>query len=182
MLQAEADACLPRNLVDQQRIGFDVADIAGIGALDPPDVGIIGVIVDIDHGREIVVKAEPPQLGKAGGKDFSLRFQAETTEILCARQRAKSPRVLEPSHQAAFLINEQHRAGRQRRNLLAKAANLLRCFDVVIVLSRPAAIIEQDDAAEAETLGKGFQPRRNGLAEEAENEEFADGHADLSGR
>jgi hypothetical protein len=43
-------------------------------------------------------------------------------------------------------------------------------------------MIEQDDAAEGETPGKGFQPRRNGLAEEAENEEFADGHADLSDR
>lgn len=43
MLEAEADACLPRSLVDQQRIGLDVADIAGIGALDPADVGIIGL-------------------------------------------------------------------------------------------------------------------------------------------
>ena len=46
--------------------------------------------------------------------------------------------------------------------------------DVVVVLLRLAGIVEQDDAAEAVTAGELLQPRRDGLAEEAEDEEFAD--------
>ena len=46
--------------------------------------------------------------------------------------------------------------------------------DVVVVFPRLAGIVEQDDAAEAVTAGELLQPRRDGLAEEAEDEEFAD--------
>ena len=41
---------------------------------------------------------------------------------------------------------------------------------------RPAGIVEQDRAAEAVAGGELLQPRRDGLAEEAEDEEFADAH------
>ena len=72
MLQAQADALLARDLAHQQRIGFHLGDVGGVGALDPADVGIVGVVIDIDHRREIIVDAEPPHLGKARGQDFAL--------------------------------------------------------------------------------------------------------------
>jgi hypothetical protein len=43
-------------------------------------------------------------------------------------------------------------------------------------LPRADGIVEQDDAAEPEASGECFQPVRNGLAVEAEDEEFADLH------
>jgi hypothetical protein len=43
-------------------------------------------------------------------------------------------------------------------------------------LLRPAGIVEQDRAAEAVAGSELLQPGRDGLAEEAEDEEFADGH------
>jgi hypothetical protein len=84
--------------------------------------------------------------------------------------------LLQPPHQAALLVDEHHRGGRQRGNLPAQALHLVGRFDVVVVLLRPAGIVEQDHAAEAVAGGELLQPHRDGLAEEAEDEEFADGH------
>jgi hypothetical protein len=45
-------------------------------------------------------------------------------------------------------------------------------------LQRPAGIVEQDHATETVTGGERLQPIGNDLAEEAEDEEFADRHDD----
>jgi hypothetical protein len=60
--------------------------------------------------------------------------------------------------------------------LRAEALHLFGRFDVVVVLPRPAGIVEQDRAAEAVAGGELLQPCRDSLAEEAEDEEFADAH------
>jgi hypothetical protein len=122
------------------------------------------------------VDAEPPHLGKARGEDRALLIQREMIELLRARQRRKAAGLLQPPHQAALLIDEHHRGGRQRGNLPAQALHLLGRFDVVVVLLRAAGIVEQDHAAEAVAGGELLQPHRDGLAEEAEDEELADGH------
>ena len=176
MLQAQADALRPRHLVCQQRIGFHLGDIGGKGTLDPADIGIFGVVIDIDHRREIIVDAEPAHLGKARGEDRALMIRREMVEFLRTRQRRKAAAFLQPPHQAALLVDEHHRGGRQRGNLRAEALHLFGRFDVVVVLLRPAGIVEQDRAAEAVAGSELLQPRRDGLAEEAEDEEFADLH------
>ena len=176
MLQAQPDALRPRHLACQQRIGFHLGDVGGKGTLDPADIGIFGVVIDVDDRREIIVDAEPPHLGKARGEDRALAIRREMVEFLCARQRRKAAAFLQPPHQAALLVDEHHRIGRQRGNLRAEALHLFGRFDVVVVLLRPAGIVEQDHAAEAVAGGELLQPHRDGLAEEAEDEEFADAH------
>ncbi len=110
MLQAKPDALRPRHLARQQRIGFHLGDVSGKGALDPADIGIVGVVVDIDHRREIIVDAEPPHLGKARSQDRALNVRREPVELFCARQRRKAAAFLQPPHQAALLVDEHHRA------------------------------------------------------------------------
>ena len=70
---------------------------------------------------------------------------------MLAGQRLEAAAFLEPPHQSAFLVDEHHRAGRQRGNLMAQAPDLFGRFDVVVVLPGLAGIIEQDNAAEAES-------------------------------
>ncbi|MGY4221300.1 hypothetical protein ACVMFB_007799 [Bradyrhizobium sp. USDA 4522] len=176
MLQAEAYSRLPRRSVDQPGIGLDLTDIGRIGPLDPADVGIVGIVVDVDDGREIVADAEPAQLAVACGQDRLLFRAREQIELLRARQRLKTAAVLEPAHQAALLVDEDQRPRRQRRDLGAKRLHLRGRSDVVVVLPGLAGIVEQDHPAEPELRGKFLQPRRNDLAVEAEDEEFADGH------
>ena len=110
MLQAQADALRPRHLACQQRIGFHLGDVGGKGTLDPADIGIFGVVIDIDHRREIIVDAEPPHLGKARGEDRALAIRREMVEFLRTRQGRKAAAFLQPPHQAALLVDEHHRA------------------------------------------------------------------------
>ena len=110
MLQAKPDALRPRHLACQQRIGLHLGDIGGKGTLDPADIGIVRVVIDVDHRREIIVDAEPPHLGKARGEDRALLVRREMVELLCARQRRKAAAFLQPPHQAALLVDEHHRA------------------------------------------------------------------------
>ena len=117
MLQAQADALRLRHLAHQQRVGLHLGNVGGIGTLDPADVGIVGVVIDIDHGREIIVNAEPPHLGETRGKDFALFIRRETVEFLRAGQRRETAALLQPPHQAALLVDEHHRSRRQRGNL-----------------------------------------------------------------
>ena len=154
----------------------DLTDVAGISALDPADIGIVGVVIDVDHGREIIVDAELPHLGKTRHQDFSFLIRVEKIEFLRAWQRRKPAVLLQPPHQPALLIDEHHRPGRQLRDLAAEPPHLLRGLDIVIVFLRLAGIIEQDDAAEAVTAGELLQPRGKDFAEEAKDEEFADLH------
>jgi len=58
-------------------------------------------------------------------------------------------------------------------------AQLFGRFDIVVVFPGLAGIVEQDHAAEAITGRKLRQPCRDGLAEETEDEEFADLHCAL---
>ena len=110
MLQAKPDALRPRHLACQQRIGLHLGDVGGIGPLDPADIGVFRVVIDVDHRREIIVDAEPPHLGKARGEDRALAIRREMVEFLCARQRRKAAAFLQPPHQAALLVDEHHRA------------------------------------------------------------------------
>ena len=181
MLQAKPDTGLARGFVHQQGIGRDLADIGGVGTLDPANIGIGGIVVDIDGGCEIVVNAERAQLTEAFRKQFPLHLPGHQVEFPGARQRLKSPLLLEPPHQPAFLVDEHHWAGRQRGDLRAQAAELFGGIDIVVVFPGPAGIIEQDHAAEPVSRGKLLQPAGNGFSEKPENEEFADGHADVWG-
>ena len=110
MFQAKPDALGARDLACQQRIGFHLDDVGGKGTLDPADIGILRIVIDIDHRREIIVDAEPPHLGKARSEDRSLAIRREMVEFLCARQGRKAAAFLQPPHQAALLIDEHHRA------------------------------------------------------------------------
>ena len=110
MFQAKADALRPRHLACQQRIGFHLGDVGGIGTLDPADIGVFRVVIDIDYRREIIVDAELPHLGKARGEDRALAIRREMVEFLCARQGCKAAAFLQPPHQAALLVDEHHRA------------------------------------------------------------------------
>ena len=74
-----------RDLVQQQRVGFDLGNIGGIGALDPADIGIVGIVIDVDHGREIIVDAELPQLGETGHQNLPFLLRGEMVEFLRAR-------------------------------------------------------------------------------------------------
>ena len=138
--------------------------------------GLSGVVVDVDDRREIIVDAEPPQLGETRSEDRALLVRCEMIEFPGARQWRKAAAFLQPPHQAALLVDEHHRPGGQRSNLRAEVPHLCGRFDIVVVFSRPAGIVEQDHAAQPVAGGELLQPFRNRLAEEAENEEFADGH------
>jgi hypothetical protein len=176
MPETKPDTRLARNLAHQKRIGFDLADIGGKGSLDAADIGIVGIVIDIDDRCEIVADAEPAQLMETGGENGSLLLQRKQIEIVCARQRREAARVLQPAHQPAFLIDEHQRRGWQRRDLGAERADLLGKVDVVVVLPGTDGVVEQDHPAESETRGEFSQPDRDGLAVEAEDEEFADLH------
>ena len=177
MLQAQAEPCVAGDLAGQQGVGCDFGNVGGVGTLDLADTGIVGVVVDVDHRGEIIVDAELSHLGKTVGKYLALFLDRQTVEIPGARQRLEPGALLEPPHQAAFLVDEYHRTGRQARDLLAQAAQLLRRFDVVVVFLRLTRIVEQDHATEAVTIREFPQPGRDRRAEEAENEEFADLHS-----
>jgi hypothetical protein len=42
-----------RRLAQQQRVGSRLGNVGGVGTLDPADVGIVGIVVDIDIRREM---------------------------------------------------------------------------------------------------------------------------------
>ena len=109
--------CASRHLAHQQRVGFHLGNVGGVGTLDPADVGIVRIVVDIDDRREIIVNAEPPHLRETRGKDFALFIRREMVEFLRAGQRRETAALLQPPHQAALLIDEHHRSGRQRGDL-----------------------------------------------------------------
>ena len=117
VLETQPDARLACNLAHQTRIGFDFADIGRIGSLDAADIGIVRIVIDVDDRREVKTYAECPQLVEAGGEDRSFLSQWKQIEFLCARQRYEASRILEPPHQAAFLIDEDQRRGWQPGNL-----------------------------------------------------------------
>src|SRR5438552_17711329 len=87
VLEAKPDARLARKLADQNRVGFDLADIGGVRSLDAADIWIVRIVVDVDDRREIVADAERAQLMEAGGENLSLLFPRQKIEILRARQR-----------------------------------------------------------------------------------------------
>lgn len=174
MLQAQADALRPRHLACQQRIGFHLGDVGGVGTLDSADIGVVRIVVDVDDRREIIVDAEPPHLGKARGEDRVLLIRCKEIEFPRTGKRRKAAVFLQPPHQSTFLVDEHHRPRRQRGNLGAEALHLFRQFNVVVVFSRPTGIVEQDHPAETVAGRKFLQPIGNDLAEEAEDEEFAD--------
>ena len=77
VFQAKAEARIPRDLARQQRVGCNLPDIGGVSALDLADIGIVGIVIDIDDRREIIMDAELPHLGKAGCQYFPLCFWSE---------------------------------------------------------------------------------------------------------
>src|SRR5215470_15224258 len=87
MFEAQPDTRLARYLAHQQRAGFDLADIGGIGSLDATDIGIVRVVIDVDDRREIEADAERAQLMETGGQDLSLVLSRKRIELLRARQR-----------------------------------------------------------------------------------------------
>src|SRR5262249_44457475 len=123
----------------------------------------------------------PAQLMEAGGENGSLLLRWKQIEILRARQRREAARVLQPAHQPAFLIDEHQRRGWQRRDLGAERADLPGRVEIVVVLPGTDGVVEQDHAAEPEARGEFSQPIRDGLAVEAEDEEFADLHRSSRG-
>jgi hypothetical protein len=96
MLQAKPDARITRDLAHQQRVGFNLADIGGIGSLDLADIRIVRVVVDVDDRREIIVDAERTQFAKGACEYFLLFPRCQTVELLRAGKRRKAPRLLEP--------------------------------------------------------------------------------------
>jgi len=90
------------------------------------------------------VNTERAQFIEACRKQSPFHIQRKQIEFLCARKRLETSVLLEPPHHPTFLIDEDHRAGRQRGNLRAQAEQLLGGIDIVVVFSGLAGIVEQD--------------------------------------